>query len=162
MDGCGDPAQNGEQGRIKSATAELRGVYLPKWIEIKRRESGWQRVETAMFPRYLFVRQSYLSQDIGPIRSTYGVMHLVRFGSEIASVSDGLIEQIRSLEASQMGTQAELKPFQKGDRVKVTEGPFAGIEAEIFSVGQQRVVLLMQIINRVQQVEFEVNNVVAV
>ena len=59
-------------------------VYLPIWVDLLRRSNNWQKVQSAMFPRYLFVKPAYAEHAISPIRSTRGVSQLVRFGKEPA------------------------------------------------------------------------------
>ena len=147
------------------AAIELRNQnyesYAPRWVEMKRRAGGWQRVESAMFPRYLFVRTTYPQQDLTPIRSTRGVQNLVRFGQATARVDDRLVQQIRQLESSRFKPDKELKPFKKGQQVQVLEGPFAGVSAQVFAVEERRVILLLELINQQQTLEFEAGNLVA-
>ncbi len=130
-------------------------VYLPLWVDLKRRPGGWQKVQSAMFPRYLFVRPTCSEQSISPILSTRGVSQMVRFGMMPAWASDGLIEEIRALEAFLQSQNSELEPFKKGDRVMVLDGPFKGVDAEVFACDQQRVILLLQVLGKTQQLEFE-------
>ena len=130
-------------------------VYLPLWIDLKHRQGGWQKVQVPMFPRYLFVRPSYAVQSIAPIRSTRGVSQLVRFGIEPAWASEGLIQEIQQLEEAQKASDQNLKPFKKGDQVQVLDGPFKGVTAEVFSCDQQRVILLLQVLGKMQELEFE-------
>lgn len=132
-------------------------VYLPLWIELKRRLGTWQKVQSPMFPRYLFVRPSHSDQSLAPIRSTWGVSQLVRFGMEPAWAEAGLIHEIRQLEISRNGVDQDLTPFRKGDVVQVLDGPFKGVSAEVFSCDQQRVILLLQVLGRTQQLELKAN-----
>ncbi len=130
-------------------------VYLPMWAELKRRQGAWQRLLSPMFPRYLFVRPSYAEQSLAPIRSTWGVSQLVRFGTEPAWAGEDLIHQIRQLERSRNGLGQGLTPFKKGDLVQILDGPFKGVSAEVFSCDQQRVILLLQVLGKAQQLEFK-------
>jgi transcriptional antiterminator RfaH len=107
-----------------------------------------------MFPRYLFTRPSHGEQSVSPIRSTRGVSQFVRFGAELAWASDGLIEEIRALEAARNDSGDELKPFKNGDQVLVMDGPFKGVTAEVLSSDQQRVILLLKVLGKTQ-LEFE-------
>ena len=108
-----------------------------------------------MFPRYLFVKTVNEEQSSSPIRSTRGVSQLVRFGTEPARASEGLIREIRRLEAVRNAGGDQLKPFKPGDEVFIMAGPFKGISAEVLSSDQQRVILLMQVLGKTQQLEFE-------
>jgi transcriptional antiterminator RfaH len=131
-------------------------VYLPFWFDLKRRSDGWQKVQSAMFPRYLFVKPAHVEQSISPIRSTRGVSQLVRFGTDPAWASDVLIKEIQHLEAARNAGGDLLKPFKIGDKVMVVVGPFKGVSAEVLSSDQQRVILLLQLLGKTQQLEFEV------
>ena len=130
-------------------------VYLPTWVDLKRRSDGWQKVQSVMFPRYLFVKPTHEDQSISPIRSTRGVSQLVRFGTEPARASEALIGEIQSMEAARDSGGDELKPFKRGDEVMVMSGPFKGVSAEVLSSDQQRVILLLQVLGKSQQLEFE-------
>lgn len=130
-------------------------VYLPLWIDLRRRPGGWQKVQSAMFPRYLFVRPVNGEQSVSPIRSTRGVSQLVRFGAELAWASDELIEEIRIIEAARNDCGDELRPFEKGDQVLVLDGPFKGTSAEVLSSDRQRVILLLQLLGKTQQLSFK-------
>lgn len=130
-------------------------VYLPIWGELKHQQGAWQQVQTPMFPRYLFARHSYPEQSLAPIRSTRGVSQLVRFGLEPAWAGNELISEIRQLEQSQNETAQGLTPFNKGDHIQIMDGAFKGISAEVLSCDRQRVILLLQVLGKTQQLEFE-------
>ena len=130
-------------------------VYLPTWVDLKRRSGDWKKVQSPMFPRYLFAKTVNEEQSISPIRSTRGVNQLVCFGSEPARASDDLIREIRLLETVRNAGDDQLKPFKPGDEVSIIAGPFKGISAEVLSSDQLRVILLMQVLGRKQQLEFE-------
>jgi len=130
-------------------------VYLPIWIELKRRSGSWQKVQSPMFPRYLFVQPAHEEQSLSPIRSTRGVSQLVRFGTEPATASDELIREIRRLESVHNANEGQLKPFKVGDEVVVMQGPFKGVSAKVLSSDQQRVILLLQVLGKTQPLAFE-------
>ena len=98
-----------------------------------------------MFPCYLFVRPSLTVQSIASIRSTVGVQKLVRFGTEFAQAKESLVAEIKMAEACLQSGPGP-SPFRAGDEVEVTEGPFAGITAKVFSCAESRVLLLFQLL----------------
>lgn len=143
---------------VAQAQLENQGyhVYLPRWIEPKRRRGVFQPVIGPMFPRYLFVRPDHAEQSISPVRSTYGVSHLVRFGQAYAQASETLIDEIRALEQSQeQGVVAS--PFKVGDVVEITEGAFRGISAKVLQCAESRVILLLEILGKPRELAFDVN-----
>lgn len=123
--------------------------YLPTMPVEKIRDNSTVMVEEPLFPRYLFIHLGldFKSQSWAPIRYTTGVSRLVRFGMEPVKVDDGLIEALRHQE-----TLFKAKPkklFEVGDRVVVTQGPFAGIEG-VFQIasGEQRVMVLIELMSK--------------
>jgi transcriptional antiterminator RfaH len=68
-----------------------------------------------LFPRYLFIHLDTVSMNWGPIRSTYGVIGLVRFGGVPASMPEGMVEAVMNRGAPQQNL------FIAGDRVSITE-----------------------------------------
>lgn len=107
-------------------------VYLPMCSVQKRVRGVCRMVVEPMFPRYLFIELDALKDDWGPIRSTRGVSHLVRFGGFVAKVKPQLIEFLRDTEQKLFDAQLAKKNkdlFHKGQRLLVSEGPFVGYEA---------------------------------
>ena len=92
-------------------------------------------------------------QSIAPIRSTPGVISLVRFGMEIAVVQPAVVERVRRVEAALQANAAAgaLKP---GDKVKVIDGPFVGLEGLASRVSAERIDVLMTIMGQPQRIRF--------
>jgi transcriptional antiterminator RfaH len=103
-----------------------------------------------LFPRYLFISlgEGDSAKSWAPIRSTKGVGRLVSFGIEPARVDDGLIELLRSQEASVRTVPERL--FKPGERVRLTEAPFTtGIEGIYHMAdGERRVMVLIEILSK--------------
>ena len=90
-------------------------VYLPHtWLD-RRKAGRWQRVREVLFPGYLFIAVDTAQQATAPIRSTPGVLGLVRQGIEPLPVADAIIEQLRAAEATLEEGNAPPQPFQPGD-----------------------------------------------
>ncbi|NDC89940.1 MAG: hypothetical protein EB075_14280 [Bacteroidetes bacterium] len=132
-------------------------VYLPRWVEAKRRRGVFQPVAGPMFPRYLFVRPRDAEQSIAPVRSTYGVSHLVRFGMTFAQASERLVNDIRGLEAKQNQADAPVAPFRAGEIVEITEGAFRGVSAKVLSCAESRVIVLLELLGKQRELAFDVN-----
>ena len=128
-------------------------VYLPMYPRAVRRRERHLTEISPMFPCYLFVRPSREQQSIGSIRSTVGVQQLVRFGAEFAQAPESLVADIRAMEARLQG-DPEPMPFKAGDNVEITEGPFAGMTAKVFSCAESRVLLLFQLLGSEQTLGF--------
>lgn len=105
-------------------------------------------ISTSLFPGYLFIHLGE-GDDWSPLRSTRGVSRLVQFGDHPSRVPLHLIEALRSREESLPSDQL----FSSGERVRITEGAFAEVEAIFLAMdGHERVVLLLNLLQREQQV----------
>ena len=123
--------------------------YLPTLPSEKLRQGVVTVSQEPLFPRYLFVRLGEGGQGPGwgPIRSTRGVNRLVTFGTEPARVDDGLVDMLRARQAGIARQPQRL--FEPGERVQLTETPFAGIEG-IYQLadGERRVMVLIELLSK--------------
>ncbi|NWG88173.1 MAG: transcription/translation regulatory transformer protein RfaH [Hydrogenophilaceae bacterium] len=139
------------QERCALLNLEQQGYecYLPVIAVEKLRQGVLTLAEEPLFPRYLFIRLGSSTSDKGwgPIRSTKGVSRLVTFGSEPAKVDERLIAQLRARDR-QVGEQPR-RLFEPGERVLITQGPFAGVEAIYqMSDGESRVMVLIELLSK--------------
>ncbi len=129
-------------------------VYLPR-IRIRRRRRGqWIDAVEVLFPRYLFIRIDPLQRNMAPVRSTRGAVGLVRFGGQPAVVPDEVIDALLQCQDPTSGLHQENRtPFSAGDRIRLVEGPFAGMEA-VFAEpdGEKRVIVLLELLGKTNQV----------
>jgi transcriptional antiterminator RfaH len=138
------------QERIAVENLERQGFncFLPMAVNpYQRRTERKQRVEP-LFPRYLFLNAVPDQQSLGPVRSTRGVCSLVRFGMQLATLPERVIETIHRRRDPATGlVQLEPVPVEVGDKVKVFDGPMAGLEG-IFKErkGEKRALLLAKLL----------------
>jgi transcriptional antiterminator RfaH len=122
--------------------------YLPCVQAEKLQGGALAVVDEPLFPRYLFIRlgSGLEGQNWAPIRSTTGVSRLVSFGNVPAKVDDELVDAIRSQISGPGGLRSQFEPGQK---VVITQGPFAGLEAIYqLSDGESRVMVLLNILSK--------------
>jgi transcriptional antiterminator RfaH len=139
--------------RLAQANLERQGyeVYLPRLVESLRR--GARRLEriVALFPRYLFLRLNEGHQALAPVRSSVGVVNVVKFGARYAIVADELIRELRSRAdpvtgLHRMASELQLAP---GTLVSVTVGLFDGLEGIFLrKAGGDRVVVLLTLLGQ--------------
>ena len=138
-----------EEMALRNLQVQNYECYLPTLPKEKISQQALTLVEQPLFPRYLFIRLGidFKSQSWSPIRSTPGVSRLVRFGLEPAKVDDDLVANLREYEAKLKERPIEL--FQGGDKIRVVQGPFTGIEG-VFKIkdGQQRVIVLIEMMSK--------------
>jgi len=131
--------------------------FLPMAINpYQRRSEKKLRIEP-LFPRYLFLNVIPDQQSLGPVRSTRGVATLVRFGVELARLPETVIRAINSRCDPDTGlVRLDPVPVAPGDKVKVFDGPFAGLEG-IFKErkGEKRALLLAILLGTESTVEVD-------
>jgi len=125
--------------------------YMPMLYVEKVRRGKPVVVAEPMFPSYVFVQldtsENIKGQSWSPIRSTLGVRDLVKFGGHPAKVDADLITTLHEREQLQQSNPQAL--FAAGDKVVITDGPFAGIEA-IYQTAdaEQRSMILLSMLNK--------------
>jgi transcriptional antiterminator RfaH len=132
-------------------------TYLPRLAQVRRRRERWVECIVPLFPRYLFLRLDAGRQSLRPVHSTVGVCTVVRFGMRCAVVRDEVIAELQACADPATGLH-RLKAaarFARGTRVRITAGPFCGING-IFerAEGTERVLILLSLLGQETPVEF--------
>ena len=125
-----------------SARANLERQGYDAYLPMIR---GKKKCLEPMFPRYLFVRLTRGVDNWAPIRSTIGVSHLIKFGSELVKIPNDLINALLSAEGEQGFFEPQQVKLKVGDKTRITEGIMEGYEGVILArTGKERVRLLLK------------------
>lgn len=138
-------------------------AYLPRIRLKKRRRGQWLDVTEPLFLGYLFIQVNADQQSLAPVRSTVGVVGLVRFGQLLRPVPSAVIEYLRSVEDAALGERDGTDyPHQAGDMVEVLDGPFTGLTA-LFQIadGKDRALLLIDLLGRSTEVAVPMQSISA-
>ena len=115
------------------------------------------------FPGYLFVCFDLDAVGIHAFDRIPGTHGLVAFGGEPAPVPPNLIDSLKKRMAELAVTGAEAaKNFRRGERLRITDGPFAGYEAlfDEHLPGTERVQVLLAFLNKTHvKLELDVDHV---
>ena len=138
-------------------------AYCPLITQAKHRGKRWQQVTEPLFPRYLFVKLKTGIDNFSPIRSTLGVQKLVGFGNQPATISQNIISLIQQQERKVAEQGVGSPQWECGDPVEIVDGPFSGFKG-LFEKqsGEERVVVLLQLLGRDSRVAVSINSVVPV
>jgi transcriptional antiterminator RfaH len=146
-----------ERRALENLERQSFRCYLPMLAVEKLRHGTVRAVPEPLFPGYLFVRLDELTDNWHSIRSTRGVIQLVRFREYPVPVPDSMIDGIRG---RLIGATPRIPYLKPGERVRITEGPFSDVEAIFIAKdGEERVVLLMNVLNREQRLSFPARTV---
>ena len=105
-----------------------------------------------LFSGYIFVS---VDGDFAPIKSTRGVISLVQFGEQLATIPDSLVEQFR---ATQWQRSDSCIP---GAKIRITSGPFNYREAIVKAKKGDRIIVLLSMLNQEQEINLSMKDVEA-
>jgi transcriptional antiterminator RfaH len=112
-----------------------------------------------LFPRYLFIAPGDNQQSLSPVRSTVGVSRIVRFGADLAVLSDERCEAIMAYAQVQreggVASILDVQGLRPGQRVLITSGPFVGLDGLISMAAKDRVMVLMNLLGKDQVLAFK-------
>ncbi|MFV9472846.1 transcription termination/antitermination NusG family protein [Advenella sp. RU8] len=139
-------------------------AYLPRYKILKKPAKNAlnqeiQVVHEPMFPRYLFLQQPRQEQAINKAQHTRGIVTLVRFGVELATMPADLIAAIQEFE--QHRNQAsfnDISPLKPGTKVTLNHNtPLQGLEGLVQTASSKRVVVLLNILGKPKTIKLEPN-----
>lgn len=120
-------------------TLGLRRVdtFLPRIVEVTPDADGRTRPPAPLFPGYLFVHIDLFAEWQRVIWAP-GIRDFVCLGGGPVPIDDGVIDQLK-LRCDERGV-AYVTPamWNRGDRVEIADGPFAGLLATVETVMPQR------------------------
>lgn len=132
-------------------------TFLPLARQMRQWKDRKKAVEFVMFPGYTFVR--FAPADVARVLSAAGVVDVVRSGGVPVGVPDEEIANVRRLATAIRHTDAEpeLVPLPAaGTQVRITSGPFQGVEAMVIDQrGGQRVLVGMEAIGQALRLDID-------
>jgi len=133
-------------------------TYLPL-VQTSRRRNGKNVKRTeAFFSRYLFISLDKENDDWSPIRSTIGIVGIVRFGGIPAVVPESMIDNLKKNE-NEFGLQSiKKKELLPGEKIEIINGPFEGYKAIYQKMkSADRVSVLLDVVGKNTQVTLSVH-----
>ena len=107
----------------------------------------------ALFTGYIFIKPR-LGASYVSIKSTRGVKKFIKFGSIFPSISESLIEFLRTRIEHFETLAMHQNKYQKGQIVYVAKGPFKNFEAVFDTYDKnQNVFILLKFLERTQKIK---------
>ena len=123
-------------------------LYAPVVWRKVRHARQLKTVQTALFPRYIFVRLDLDRDRWRNINATAGVSHLITIRDRPLPLPDGLVEALMAAHAPQLLRDQDAE-FEVDKTVQLRGGPFADLIGRIESVDEGgRVQVLLEIMGR--------------
>jgi transcriptional antiterminator RfaH len=135
-------------------------VYLPRLREHRRTRGRSVELRPPLFPGYIFI---LIVLQWSAARYSPGVATLVMNGGGPARVPDGVIAEIRSRERDGLIELPKPRGLRRGDKVRITSGPFAEHLAIYDGMASHvRVAVLLTLLGGQQRTELAASSVEAV
>ena len=147
-----------EQVALKHLQRQGFECFLPMAENpYQRRSKKHQTIIEPLFPRYLFLNAIAESQNLAPVRSTQGVISMVRFGTELAVIPEYIIDSIKQRMAPDTGLiKIQPIPIKAGDKVRVFDGPLTGLNGIVQEKNSEnRALILMELLGRPTKVQVD-------
>lgn len=133
------------------------GSYFPQVMRRRRVRGKRVRQIDPLFPRYVFLQLLIGQQDLTAVKSTRGVLNIVRFGDEYATVPDRVVEALRDRAHPTTGMHLVAAPLVANItpvRIIDFQSPFGGLEGLfVRECGEDRVLVLLNLIGQETRVE---------
>ncbi|SRR5882724_12065403 len=131
--------------------------FLPLYSSVRRWKDRRMQLELPLFPGYVFVRLAL--RDRLRVLQIPSVVRLVAFNGQATALPDAEMEIMRSGLAQSL--HAEPHPFLTvGRRVRITGGPFAGLEGVLRrKKSGMRVIVSLGLIQRSVAVDVDIADV---
>ena len=130
-------------------------VYLPIITRVRLWKDRKKKVDMPLFPSYIFVRFDYKYRF--DILQTHGVVKIVNFKGEPASIPDWQIESLKTMLEHPETLRTE-NYIQPGETIEITDGPFKGMRGMVKTLkGSARLVVTIEGIMQTVSVEVDVH-----
>lgn len=138
---------------------EVFSILIPTEQELSTRAGKRVLVEKKVFPGYILVEMNLTDETYKLVKSTSGVTGFVQSGNKPVPLAQAEVERIlRNLESSREQPKVA---FQRGDIVRVVEGPFSEYTGKIEEVNadREKLKVLISIFGRETPVELDFTQV---
>jgi transcriptional antiterminator NusG len=142
----------------ESHDEDVRRVLIPQEPIIEIKKGKKHTVMRNLMPGYLLIEMMPLEELFNKIREIKGVSGFVGGGGKPAPLSQAEVDNILGLMASKADKPKPEITYDKGDQVKVTEGPFANFVGTVDHVDKEKhkLSVMVSIFGRPTPVELDV------
>ncbi len=126
-------------------------VYCPQIVGRRRGRS----VTEPLFPTYLFCRFDPDTSDWPSIRWAQGLSYFLGVDGGPCRIPDDLVDYIRRRVEMWNEDEDSAQRLNAGDRIKIANGPFSGLEGifQHYVSSRQRCLILVNVVSRFTAVE---------
>lgn len=159
LSGCEDKVRLELESRINSKSMQdvISNVLVPteEVMEVRRGEK--RVVKRRLFPGYILVEMNLSEEGRLLVKETPGTVKFVGSGNEPTPLEDDEVEKILKMAEERREKPQPKSVFEKGDRVKIIEGPFVSLEGLVGELNPEKgkLEVMLSIFGRATPVELE-------
>ena len=129
----------------KSVTKQLHGegieAFLPLTLEVRQWSDRKQKIESPLFPGYVFLHLKDYASDRLLVLRKFGVVRFIGNQSGALPIPEPEIASVRQLLKNEI-TCSEHPYLKSGQRVRIRDGALRGIEGILLRVANDRTLIL--------------------
>jgi transcriptional antiterminator RfaH len=135
-------------------------IWLPECVTIRcTRSRIVSKHQGPWFPAYLFIRLDLARHDWRAFDNVDGIAGFLLDGGKPRALPEGRIEGLKAECDAKSGMATIAVParreFIEGQKLRVLSGPFAGFDALFAERANSRIVAMLDLFGRTNEVEFE-------
>ena len=128
-------------------------TFLPLHNSTSRKSSRFKNTSRPLFPGYMFIRFDRAGSEWHKINNTHGVSRLITFNSILKSIPSAFVDNLMKRYNS-TGNLIPIAEMEKGDKVKILDGPFADFIATVEKYETaQRIWVLLDLMGRKTKIQ---------
>jgi len=148
---------NSHQIAKKNLNQQMFKTFLPQYDTTAIKASRFKSAIKPLFPGYMFVMFDRSNTKWQKINNTYGVSRLITFNSILRPVPKSVINNLME-RYDLSSTSLPINKYNKGDKVKISKGPFANFVATIEKYeDDRRMWVLMDLMGRKSKIQTAIN-----
>ena len=122
----------------KELSKEVNNILIPSENIVEMKEGKKKVKNKVFFPGYILIEMSDSREAKYLIENTDGVMNFVGSNGEPQALKEDEITRILGEVEGREGRELMIAPYQVGDNVKVTDGPFADFTGLVNEVNNEK------------------------
>ncbi|MEI7905518.1 MAG: transcription termination/antitermination protein NusG [Candidatus Firestonebacteria bacterium] len=161
--GCEDKVKKNLEERIKTLGMEnsVFEVMVPKEDVVQIKKGKKTTVKKNFYPGYVLVQMDMNDETWQVVRNTPKVTGFVRSGPKPVPLADSEAERIFAQAKGDIPTPKHVVEFERGDAVRVIEGPFSnfsGVIEEVFAE-RMKAKVMVTVFSRPTLAEIDFTNI---
>ncbi|MFD3155943.1 antiterminator LoaP [Haloimpatiens sp. FM7330] len=107
--------------------------------ELKERKDGkWHKVRRKLFPGYVLIKGVMNVEAYYKFKKVPGIIKLLRNEDEVLTVDEKELKVLKILIDNESNNIGISTLYKENDKIKITEGPLVGLEAQIVKVNSRK------------------------